>query len=273
MTVRISYATGDGPFPLIIFSQGALCPKHMYVRLTDHWASHGYVTISPVHIDSESVGLKFQDLSDKDLALSRVEDMRYILDHLDDIEVVVPGLKGKLNHTLVASAGHSFGGQIAMALAGLSLRKETTGEVVNTGDPRIKASVVLGGVGKLPNVPGRAWDNLKLPLYAAGGTLDLGRTGQGPAHPWRWRMGGYDNSPTGDKYGVVLENADHYYGGLICRENAGETNADFEGLTIIRGTSTAFLDAYLKGDSEARVFLNEIDLGDLTNGRATLERK
>ena len=85
-------------------------------------------------------------------------------------------------------------------------------------------------------------------------------------------MAAYFDTPPGDKYGVVLDEGDHYYGGLICRETAGGA-PDFEGLSIIRGTSTAFLDAYLKDDAEAKDFLKTTDVKALTNNRATLDRK
>jgi hypothetical protein len=59
---------------------------------------------------------------------------------------------------------------------------------------------------------------------------------------------------------------------LICRETAGGA-PDYEGLSIIRGTSTAFLDAYLKNDAAAKEFLATADVKAMTNNRASLERK
>ena len=42
--------------------------------------------------------------------------MSYILDSLDDIAAAVPGLNGKIDRNRIAASGHSFGGQIALAL-------------------------------------------------------------------------------------------------------------------------------------------------------------
>ncbi len=270
--VRVTWPAGDGPYPLVVFSQGAVCPKNMYASVTDHWTSHGYVTMAPVHLDSESNGFGFQDIAGLDLVGERIKDMKYILDSLDDIERAVPGLAGRMDRSRIAASGHSFGGQIALAVTGLEMLDTQTNEPADMSDARFKVAVVLSGVGQLPNMMPEAFSRYNRPVYASGGTKDLGATGRGPVHPWPWRMAAFFETPPGEKYGVVLNDGDHYYGGLICRETAGGV-PDFEGLSIIRGTSTAFLDAYLKNNEEARAFLDAADVGALTNHRASLERR
>ena len=272
LAVRVTWPTGAGPYPLVVFSQGALCPKNMYTAMTDHWTSHGYVTISPLHLDSESNGFGFQDLADKDLVGERVQDMSYILDMLDNIETAIPGLKGKINRDHIAAAGHSFGGQIALIMTGLDTIDRNTSELLDVADDRYDVAVVLSGVGPLPNIAEGAFARYTGPVYSSGGTKDLGATGGGPVHPWPWRMAAYFETPPGNSYGVVLDEGDHYYGGLICRETAGGS-PDHEGISIIRGTSTAFLDAYLKDDAFAQDFLENAEVQSLTNNRASLERK
>lgn len=272
LSVRVTWPAGEGPFPLVVFSQGALCPKNMYAAVTDHWTSHGYVTISPLHLDSESNGFGFRDLAGKDLVGERIADMTYVLDALDAIETATPGLVGKIDRDRIAAAGHSFGGQIALAMTGLEITDATTNEPIAVADDRYDVAVVLSGVGPLPNIVKGAFSRYDGPVYSSGGTKDLGATGGPIVYPWQWRMAAYFDTPPGDTYGVVLDEGDHYYGGLICRETAGGA-PDFEGLSIIRGTSTAFLDAYLKEDAAAKEFLATIDLTDLTNNRASLERK
>lgn len=275
LPVRVTWpheADHSGPYPLVVFSQGALCPKNMYAAVTDHWTSHGYVTISPLHLDSESNGFGFRDLAGQDLVKERVADMTYVLDSLDDVEAAVPGLAGKIDRNHIAAAGHSFGGQIAMAMTGLEIADTTNGEPFSAADDRYDVAVVLSGVGPMPTIVEGAFARYEGPVYSSGGTKDLGATGRGPVHPWPWRMASYFDTPAGDKYGVVLDEGDHYYGGLICRETAGGA-VDHEGLSIIRGTSTAFLDAYLKQDADAKAFLESADVQQLTNHRASLERK
>jgi len=256
----------------LFFFQGALCPKNMYASVTDHWTSHGYVTMAPLHIDSESNGFGFQDLAGKDLVAEGLKDMSYILDSLDDIETSVPGLDGKIDRDRIAASGHSFGGRIALALTGLETLDATTGKLIDVADDRYKVAVVLSGVGQLPNMPLGAFSRYTGAVYSSGGTKDLGATGRGPVFPWPWRMAAFFETPPGDKYGLVLDEGDHYYGGLICRETAGGA-ADHQVLSIVRGTSTAFIDSYLKGDQDALSFLKSADVGALTENRASLERK
>lgn len=275
LPVRVTWpdeANSEGPYPLVVFSQGALCPKNMYASVTDHWTSHGYVTIAPLHLDSESNGFGFRDLAGQDLVKERVADMSFVLDSLDDIEAAIPGLAGKIDRDRIAASGHSFGGQIAMAMTGLEVADTATGEPFQAADERFDVAVVLSGVGPMPTIVEGAFARYEGPVYSSGGTKDLGATGRGPIHPWPWRMAAYFDTPPGDKYGVVLDEGDHYYGGLICRETAGGA-VDHEGLSVIRGTSTAFLDAYLKNDSEAKTFLNSANVQELTDNRASLESK
>ncbi len=271
LQVRVTWPASEGPHPLVVFSQGAVCPKNMYAAVTDHWTSHGYVTISPLHIDSETNGFGFRDLAGVDLLKERVADMSYILDSLDELEGALPGLKGKIDRDRIAASGHSFGGQIAMAMTGLEVL-DAANQPLPAADPRFDVAVILSGVGPMPNIVDGAFARYTTPVYSSGGTKDLGATGRGPIHPWPWRMAAYFETAPGDTYGVVLDEGDHYYGGLICRETAGGP-PDQEGLSIIRGTSTAFLDAYLKHDSHARTFLESADVGALTNNRASLEKR
>ena len=272
MPVRVTWPAGERRYPLVVFSQGALCPNNMYASVTDHWTSHGYVTMAPLHIDSESNGFGFQDLAGKDLVAERLKDMSYILDSLDDIETFVPGLDGKIDIDRIAASGHYFGGRIALALTGLETLDATTGKLIDVADDRYKVAVVLSGVGQLSNMPLGAFSRYTGAVYSSGGTKDLGATGRGPVFPWPWRMAAFFETPPGDKYGLVLDEGDHYYGGLICRETAGGA-ADHQGLSIVRGTPTAFLDDYLKGDQDALSFLKSADVGELTENRASLERK
>jgi hypothetical protein len=143
---------------------------------------------------------------------------------------------------------------------------------VSLRDERFRAAVIMSGVGPMPQMADDAFAGIAVPLFSSGGTEDLGATGQGPIHPWRWRMAAFDLSPPGGKYGVWLENGDHYLGGLICRSD--RVNApDPEGARIVAATSLLFLEAYLRGNRDARATLDRLDLTAATAGRAHIERR
>ena len=78
--------------------------------------------------------------------------------------------------------------------------------------------------------------------------------------------------PPGNKYGLAIRDADHYLGGLICRTNRGGPD-DPQSVEVVRSVQTAFLDAYIKKDRSARRWLDTVDVGPLSDGRAVLERK
>ena len=62
---------------------------------------------------------------------------------------------------------------------------------------------------------------------------------------------------------------DHYLGGLICCAVDGG-QPDYESVQIIVGTSTAFLDRYVKDDETASTLLSPGTINRLTGGRATM---
>lgn len=267
---RVIYPDGDGPYPLVVFSSGMFCYPQMYDRITTHWASHGYVVVLPNHLDSPNMGkIKPEYLAR--LMSSRVRDMSFALDALDEIEAGA-ALYQRADRERIGVAGHSFGGMISMVKSGLYLNDDEYIYPGPTADTRFRAIIVMSGVGQMKQMRADAFDGLTRPLMATGGTLDPGNVGTGEIFPWEWRMSGFTLAPAGDKYAVVLDNADHYLGGLICREGQGG-EPDPGGVEIDRALSTVFLDAYLKDDARAKSFLQTADIAALTKGRATFERK
>ena len=276
VSLRVTYPIGAGPFPVIVFSHGAFCYPQLYGEITDHWVSHGYIVISPNHLDSPNNG-KLSPGVLQSLMSSRIRDMSFVLDALDQIEAQVQDMQDKTDRDHMAVAGHSFGGMIAMIKSGLTLENPEDGVQEDYTDDRFDAAVVLSGVGPMDMMDGTvvvdsAFSGLTGPLFASGGTNDEGNVGTGETFPWQWRMSGYRLAPPGDKYYLVLRDADHYLGGLICRENRGG-EPDPEAAEIVRMANTAFLNAYLKGDAAAKRFLRDTDSTVIKNGRAQFEYK
>ena len=68
---------------------------------------------------------------------------------------------------------------------------------------------------------------------------------------------------------VMIEGADHYLGGRICRTDVPGP-PQHEALRIAAATSTTFLDAYVKNDLNAWRSMRFGDLNEATKGKATL---
>jgi predicted dienelactone hydrolase len=266
--MRVAAPADAGSYPVVVFSHGAFCDPQNYARVTDHWASHGYVVIAPHHPDSPGNRERLRADQASMLMESRIQDLTVVMDTLPQLSAQGAASPDTAR---AAIAGHSFGAMLAMIKVGLLLR-DTGGVAVSRADPRFRAAVVISGVGPMPQMAENAFDGLTGPLLASGGTRDEGNVGTGEIFPWQWRMAPYDLAPAGDKYSLVLENADHYLGGLICRGDRGGAD-DFEGVQILAALSLAFLDAYVRDDPAARGFLDRVDVAALTAGRARFERK
>ncbi|MBL8200013.1 MAG: hypothetical protein JNK40_03490 [Chromatiales bacterium] len=269
--LRVAYPKSPGRYPVVVFSHGAFCYPQLYAAITDHWVSRGYVVVLPEHPDSPNLQPPLRPDQMGGLTATRIADLNFILGHLDEIAAAA-GIPGQLDTDRLAVAGHSYGTVIAMAKAGLWIRTPDGGRR-QYRDPRIRGAVLMSGVGQMDEMMAPdAFSGLAIPLIATGGTLDVGNTGGPVIHPWEWRMSPYTLAPPGDKYSVVLENGDHYLGGVICRADRGGED-DPAGAAIDAGLTLAFLDAYVKEDARAMRFLATADVPALTAGRARFSRK
>ncbi|SPJ73684.1 uncharacterized protein FTOL_03414 [Fusarium torulosum] len=145
-------ATGER-LPIVLLSHGHGPSNYLsslkgYGPLVDWWASHGFVVIQPTHLSSRQLAFEFNSENIRELFMDeRVKDMVRILDSLDTIEETVPLLKGRLDKSKIAVAGHSLGSLTASILMGATNTDPRDGTKQQTADKRIKAGVVFGAVG------------------------------------------------------------------------------------------------------------------------------
>ena len=278
LRARIAYPDAAGPFPLVVYSHGFGCYRESYAGLTDHWASHGYAVVLPEHPDCPTSEGKLSPEDARNLLYIRISDVGRVLDALFAPGQEIPGLTGRIDYGRKAIAGHSFGGMIAQITWGQPLKDLHSTEKVSYA-LGFDAAIVMSGVGEMPQMADGSFDQVPGPVLVTGGTLDTGNIGGPTVYPWEWRMSAFDLSPPGDKYSVVLEEGDHYLGGLICRDDRGGPDNrggahDTGGLEILAGVTTAFLDAWLNGDSAAKQFFEDFEANAaITAGRARFTQK
>ena len=278
LRARIAFPHGEGKFPLVVFSHGFACYRESYSGLTDHWASHGYVVVQPEHPDSPTSKTRLNAQAAGSLHYVRISDVTRVRDALFAPGEVIPGLTGKIDYDRKVIAGHSFGAMIAQIIWGQPLKDPQSSESVSHALD-FDAAIVMSGPGPMPQMADGAFSEMPGPLLVTGGTRDGRNAGDGVIQTWEWRMSSYELSPPGNKFSVVLEEGDHYLGGLICRHDRGGPEnrggaPDREGQTILAGVTTAFLDAWLHNDEAARRFLEEFDQhAGITAGRARFARK
>ena len=184
----------------------------------------------------------------------------------------IPALKGKVDRKTMGVGGHSFGAHTAQLVAGATL-SDPSGQRRSFADPRPLAFVLLSpqGIGThAAGLDARSWDKVTRPFIVITGTKDFGAKGD----DWQWRVDPYKHAPPADKFLLVIKGAWHGFGGVVgLGENvhgAGLEDENHRG--YVKSTSTAFWDAFLKGDPKARSFLDSRSIEEISEGEATLTK-
>ena len=146
------------PVPLIVFSHGLGGSRMGYSYLARHWANAGLASLHPQHVGSDNsvwrgnpleLLQRLQTAAHESEALARVLDLRFVLSH------ILASDQGPLfNASSIAVAGHSYGANTAMLVAGAQ---------VNTGHPnlselrdrRIKAAILISAPPLIGQGPAR----------------------------------------------------------------------------------------------------------------------
>jgi dienelactone hydrolase len=269
MPLRIVYPDQGGPYPIIVFSHGTFSSSDKYNLVVEFWAERGYVVILPNHLDANYgiIPSKTEDMIR--IIHTRISDMSFILDNLDAIEGQNPGLKGKLNRNQIIAAGHSIGTQVVLVNTGQRIRNPTNNYVTESSEDRFMAAVMLSDPGKMSMMPDDTWKGGSAPTFLSTGSEDYGLMGDGR------REAEYQNEiltlpdeSTGDKYLLLIERGDHYFGGLIHRDV--DKAPDYDGLAIFNAASLAFMDAHTRDAESAWAFLKPNILSSATDGRFVL---
>ncbi len=256
--VRIYYPDGPGPFPVIVFSHGLGGSRDGYRYLGECWASRGYVSVHIQHPGSDEALIHsrrpFRALiaaaKDPKNALDRPKDVSFALDTLArlDSQGGFP-LRGKLDMARVGVGGHSFGAYTALAASGRILGNARVG-TLDLRDPRIKACVALSAPSKgESDCPSYA--SFAVPCLHMTGTKDMSPIGgTTPAQ----RRAPYDCIHGPDQYLVTFAGGDHMVFSGRLRRTPEPTDARFQ--RLVCEATTAFWDAYLKGDPAAKAWLS-----------------
>lgn len=266
------YFPADGDkFPLLLFSHGNWSDRHSYDRIIEHWVSHGYVVVAADHADccSPVTGiLNSVRYGEYGLIEQRVLDLRRLLREIDSLERQQAEFAGKADTHRVAMTGHSFGAFSAQQFGGAAALNPDTNTYVAEADPAIRAIVALNPPGPMfDTITAESWTKLNTPTLVSTGTWDI-QPGFWP--DWNMHLMSYENSLPGNKYALVIQGADHYFGNLICRTGREEEPQE-DAFTMLKIASTAFLNHYLKAGSGE--ILASDTLARLTGNFAAISRR
>jgi predicted dienelactone hydrolase len=274
--VKIYYPEkGPGPFPVIVFSHGLGGSRDGYEYLGQRWASHGYVSVHVQHLGSDDAvwrGSKqpAQDLAraaaDTRNAVERPRDVSFAIDRVTALNRDVSPLKGRLDLSAIGMAGHSFGAWTTLAVAGQGLGPR---QQASLADPRVKAAIEMSAPVPRNADLDRVYAKIKMPVLHMTGTLDDSPIGDTKAAE---RRVPFDHIQAPCQYLVIFQGGDHMiFAGQRRQASQGEKDPRFRDL-ILQGT-TAFWDAYLKGDAAAKSWLSRGGYAGVLGADGKLEVK
>jgi predicted dienelactone hydrolase len=257
--IRVYLPKEKTPAPVVLFSHGLGGSREGSAYLGNHWAARGYVAVFLQHPGSDDSIWKdkppaqrmaaMRAAADLENFLLRVDDVRAVLDRLDQWNKASGNpLSGRLDLKRIGMSGHSFGAVTTQALSG---QRFVRGAEVS--DSRIKAAVIMSPSG--PRRGGNAalaFGGVKIPWMLLTGTKDTAPIGEADVES---RLSVFPALPVGGKYELVLYNAEHSafteraLPGDIQPRNPNHHRS-------ILALSTAFWDAYLRDDQNARKWLD-----------------
>lgn len=275
---RVYFPAKGDKLPLIVFSHGFGGDKTAFGVISESIADNGYVVVHPSHTDKvggprnlpgrgrlgalRSGGGLVGLLADPERIESRIADIVTVIDSTEQICVKIPALKGRIDRTCIGVGGHSYGAYTSMLLGGVTA--DIGGAKARSfAEERVRCILPISGQGTgQQGLTGSSWARLNLPMMTITGSGDRGAEGQGP----EWKKEPFRLSPPGEKYLVFIEGANHFsFGGRLGGKSSNTTE-------IVKATSLAFWDAYLKNDEAARAELKSGNIIKRFQG-STIESK
>lgn len=257
--IRLYLPKEKTPAPVVLFSHGLGGSREGSAYLGNHWAARGYVAVFLQHPGSDDSVWKdkppaqrmaaMQAAADLENFLLRVDDVRVVLDQLDQWNKSSGNpLSGRIDMKRIGMSGHSFGAVTTQALSGQRFVRGT-----DVSDPRIKAAVIMSPSGpRLGGNPAQAFGSVKIPWMLLTGTRDTAPLGDATIES---RLSVFPALPAGGKYELVLYNAEHSAFTERALPGDSQPRNPNHHRTILALT-TAFWDAYLRDDPNARKWLD-----------------
>jgi len=255
----------------VLFSHGLGGSRDGNAFMGQHWAARGYAAVFLQHPGSDAevwqgkrmveARAKLREAASLQNFLLRAGDVPAVLDQLDawNREAGHP-LHGRLDLEHVGMSGHSFGAVTTQAVSG---QKFLRGGATLT-DPRIDAAIAFSpstpraaqrrfgaAEGAAEGGAEQAFGAVKIPWLLMTGTKDTSPIGDQTVET---RLGVFPALPAGDKFELVLENAEHsaFTDRALPGDRAPRNPNHHRAILAI---STAFWDAYLKEDAAAKEWM------------------
>jgi len=257
--VRFYLPAQTAAAPVVLFSHGLGGTRKGSVFLGEHWAARGYVAVFLQHPGSDDSVWKNVAPDERFQAMKQAASAKNFLLRVQDVPAVLNQLEiwngdktnalaGRLDMKKIAMTGHSFGAITTEAVSG----EDFPGDAQGFTDARIRAAIIFSPSAPRTDDPADAFAEVKIPWLLMTGTKDTTPLGTADM---KSRLAVYPALQHAPKYQVVLNNAEHSV--FTDRPLPGDQeprNPNHH--RVILALSTAFLDAYLRGDAAALAWLN-----------------
>lgn len=256
--IRIYLPPGKEAAPVVLFSHGMGGSREGSPFLGEHWAARGYVAVFLQHHGSDEAVWKGKPFAERMQAmeqaaslenfLSRVQDVPAVLDQLEQWNAdKTNSLFGRMDLKKVGMSGHSFGAVTTQAVSGQTM--PLNGQEFT--DSRIKAAVIFSPSSPHSLTADEAFAEVKIPWMLMTGTKDIAPIGQVDMAS---RLAVYPALHGAPKFELVLFNAEHsVFTDRPLPGDRGPRNPNHH--RVILALSTAFWDAYLRGEADALAWL------------------
>lgn len=257
--LRVYLPVEQKPAPVVLFSHGLGGTKEGSAFLGKHWAARGYVAVFLQHPGSDDTAWRDTAPAERMKALNEAASMQNFLLRVQDVPAVLDqltlwqktddhALEGRLDLERIGMSGHSFGAITTQAVSGQS---------VALGGQRFTDERIIAALPMSQSPPSRgsaadAFGKVKIPWLLMTGTKDSAIVANFTPES---RATVFPALPPGSKYELILHNAEH--SAFTERALPGDKeprNPNHH--RAILALSTAFWDAFLKGNAEAKVWLD-----------------
>lgn len=257
--IRVYLPDRSDPAPVVLFSHGLGGTKEGSSYLGAHWSSRGYAVVFLQHAGSDDSVWKSQARGQRMAAMKQAASLENLLLRVKDVSAVLDQLEawnkengnklfGRLDMSRIGMSGHSFGAVTTQAVSGQSY----SGGGQRFTDRRIRAAIMFSPSIPRAGSPSVAFGSVSIPWMLMTGTKDTAPIGHTDVAS---RLNVYPNLPAGSKYEVVLDRAEHSaFSERALPKDSEPRNPNHH--RVVLALSTAFWDAYLSDDVQARAWLD-----------------
>ena len=275
---------GAGPFPVILFSHGLGGSRDNYAYLGMHWAGCGYVSVHVQHLGSDDGVWRDAPAAQRAKALQKAAmdisnatnrplDAQFAMDEMAKLNVdSSSSLKGRLDVQAFAIAGHSFGGFTTLALAGQTFMLPL-GRTKRYDEPRLKAAIQMSAPAPTRRTDlDQVYGSITVPTMHMTGTEDF--VPILPQTKPEDRRIPFDHMSAAETCLVIFIGGDHMiFSGRERQGTAEKLAQDAVFQRLICAGTTAYWDAYLKGNAAAKQWIMGGGYAKLLGGQASFEFK